>query len=308
MDRSRNPSKMKKAKTWVLNKFRQMRSALSCFPKHEDDAISEFDSDALAERDVDDLLDFDYDALAEQDVDDLSEFDPDALAERDVDDLSEFDSDALAEQDVDDLLDFDYDALAEFDADALAECDQNNPVVLDYLTEIGFKSAKEFLNEQRIVLDLVFSQESYTDQLIVDLLRLPSNESSEVESELIFILESQDIRDIIDAPRNQPTNEVSDVDDDLEFLQESQLVLTILLDDIDEELVFTQESYTDQLIVELLRLPSNESSEIDSDLVFILEISDIRDIIDGPRTVACSLPTNEASDIDYLDFVQESQL
>ena len=124
---------------------------------------------------VDDLLNFDYDALAERDVDDLSKFNSDALAECDVDDLSEFDPNAHAECDVDDFLDFDYDALAEFDADALAECDQNNPVVLDYLTEIGFKSAKEFLNEQRIVLDLVFSQENYTDQLIVDLLRLSSS-------------------------------------------------------------------------------------------------------------------------------------
>ena len=116
---------------------------------------------------VDDLLNFDYDALAERDVDDLSKFNSDALAECDVDDLSEFDPNAHAECDVDDFLDF--------DADALAECDQNNPVVLDYLTEIGFKSAKEFLNEQRIVLDLVFSQENYTDQLIVDLLRLSSS-------------------------------------------------------------------------------------------------------------------------------------
>ena len=61
------------------------------------------------------------------------------------------------------------------------------------------------------------------DEEIVALLRLPSNE---IESELVFILEMQDIREIIDAPQNLSTNEEIDVDD-IEFLQESQLEVAL---------------------------------------------------------------------------------
>ena len=271
--RSRNQSKMKQAKRWVLDKFRKMRTALSCFTEPKDDAISEFDADALAECDVEDLPDYDADALAECDVEDLPDFDADALAEQDVDgfsecdadalaeidadalaeidadalnendadvlaeidadDFSEFDADALAEIDADDFSEFDADALAEIDVDDFSECDadQCSLPVLEYPTDMGFKSAKEYLNEPygTIVLDeeLIFTQESYIDQLIVDLLRLPSNESSEIESGLVLVPEIRDIREIIDAPQNLPTNEESNVDHLLDFVQESQLEVAL---------------------------------------------------------------------------------
>ena len=208
-----------------MDKFRKMRTALSCFTEPKDDAISETDADALAECDVEDLPDFDADALAECDVEDLPDFDDDALAE--------IDADALAEIDADDFSEFDADALAEIDVDDFSECDadQCSLPVLEYPTDMGFKSAKEYLNEPygTIVLDeeLIFTQESYIDQLIVDLLRLPSNESSEIESGLVLVPEIRDIREIIDAPQNLPTDEESNIDHLLDFVQESQLEIAL---------------------------------------------------------------------------------
>ena len=415
---SRNQSKMKQAKRWVLDKFRKMRTALSCFTEPKDDAISEFDADALAECDVEDLPDFDADALEEQDVDYFSENDADALAEIDADALAENDADALAEIDADALVENDADALAEIDLDDFSECDADAlaEIDADALAETGLKSSKEYINvyynlpnhwhivqqvfdffqekvgvcsmESRVVNDctvcatIVFSDPTgarnalaldgttllgskikihlFVDGQLVDAkpcVDAPHSNMEPAEEHIIVsnipytmpgaqIIElfqdrvgrvrtcgmfSTGQSDIIegfehfyfvgrariafenpgDARRawielgntqlQGQTLEIQLFIDGLRVDQDQTTLIPTILDDIDEELEFTQESYMDEEIVALLRLPSNE---IESELVFILEMQDIREIIDAPQ----NLSTNEEIDVDDIEFLQESQL